>query len=173
MVAGVLQRTQGKGTFVHDRYARDRVISECRLGVVFNNEASLADFYHGQILEGARQSDLLVANADDPRVMAHSARFEGRTLTFGLSEGADVRATAVQHRGLDGVAATVTTPHGQVRVSTPLLGLGNLSNVLAAAAVASELGVSLDTIAERAASMRPAAHRGALLRLPGGITLID
>ncbi|HEV8377884.1 MAG TPA: GntR family transcriptional regulator [Tepidisphaeraceae bacterium] len=55
VMAGVLQRTQGKGTFVHDRYARDRVISECRLGVVFNNEASLADFYHGQILEGARQ----------------------------------------------------------------------------------------------------------------------
>src|SRR3954469_6994993 len=56
VVAGVLQRTQGKGTFVHDRYSRDRVISECRLGVVFNNEASLADFYHGQILEGARQA---------------------------------------------------------------------------------------------------------------------
>src|SRR5437762_562858 len=55
VMAGVLQRTQGKGTFVHDRYARDRVISECRLGVVFNQEASLADFYHGQILEGARR----------------------------------------------------------------------------------------------------------------------
>src|SRR4051812_1789562 len=54
VIAGVLQRTQGKGTFVHDRYARDRVISECRLGVVFNKEASLADFYHGQILEGVR-----------------------------------------------------------------------------------------------------------------------
>src|SRR5205807_10567707 len=55
VVAGVRQRTLGKGTFVHDRYSRDRVISECRLGVVFNNEASLADFYHGQILEGVRQ----------------------------------------------------------------------------------------------------------------------
>src|SRR5688500_14528637 len=56
VLAGVLQRTQGKGTFVHDRYARDRVVSECRIGVVFNKEASLADFYHGQILEGARQA---------------------------------------------------------------------------------------------------------------------
>jgi len=56
VLAGVLQRTQGKGTFVHDRYARDRVVSECRIGLVFNKEASLADFYHGQILEGARQA---------------------------------------------------------------------------------------------------------------------
>lgn len=54
--AGVLQRTQGKGTFVHDRYSKDRVISDCRLGLVFNKDASLADFYHGQILEGVRQA---------------------------------------------------------------------------------------------------------------------
>jgi UDP-N-acetylmuramoyl-tripeptide--D-alanyl-D-alanine ligase len=67
----------------------------------------------------------------------------------------------------------VTTPHGQAHLATSLLGLGNLSNVLAATAVAVELGIPLDVIAERAASMRPAAHRGALLRLPGGITLID
>jgi DNA-binding LacI/PurR family transcriptional regulator/DNA-binding transcriptional regulator YhcF (GntR family) len=54
--AGVLQRTQGKGTFVHDRYSKDRIISDCRLGLVFNKDASLADFYHGQILEGVRQA---------------------------------------------------------------------------------------------------------------------
>jgi GntR family transcriptional regulator, arabinose operon transcriptional repressor len=54
--AGVLQRTQGKGTFVHDRYSKDRIISDCRLGLVLNKDASLADFYHGQILEGVRQA---------------------------------------------------------------------------------------------------------------------
>src|SRR5204863_1374341 len=36
-----------------------------------------------------------------------------------------------------------------------------------------ELGVPLDAIGSRAARMRPAAHRGELLRLPGGVTLID
>jgi UDP-N-acetylmuramoyl-tripeptide--D-alanyl-D-alanine ligase len=146
-------------------------VGDAHLGF-FASADAIADA-KGEILEGARQADLLVANADDPRVMAHVPRFAGRTITFGVSDRADVRATGIQHRGLDGTAATVTTPHGQVHVSTPLLGLGNLSNVLAAAAVASELGISLDAIAERAATMRPAAHRGALLRLPGGVTLID
>ena len=127
----------------------------------------------GEILEGARGTDLLVANADDARVISHVSRFTGRTVTFGVSERADVRATDIQHRGLDGVAATMTTPRGHVHLSTSLLGLGNLSNVLAAAAVALDFGIPLDVIAERAASMRPAAHRGALLRLPGGVTLID
>jgi len=146
-------------------------VGDAHLGFFVSADA-IADA-KGEILEGARPSDLLVANADDPRVMAHSSRFAGRRITFGVSEGADVRATDVQHRGLDGVAANVSTPHGHIHLRTPLLGLGNLSNLLAATAVASELGVALDAIAERAGAMRPAAHRGALLRLPGGVTLID
>jgi UDP-N-acetylmuramoyl-tripeptide--D-alanyl-D-alanine ligase len=71
------------------------------------------------------------------------------------------------------MAATVTTPAGSIRMETPLLGAGNLLNLLAATAVATELGVPLEAIAERAATLRPAARRGELLRLPGGITLID
>ena len=146
-------------------------VGDAHLGF-FASADAIADA-KAEILERARPTDLLVANADDPRVMAHVPRFAGRTLTFGVSERADVRATDVEHRGLAGVAANVTTPRGEVHISSPLLGLGNLSNLLAAAAVASELGIALDTIAGRAASVRPAAHRGALLRLPGGITLID
>jgi UDP-N-acetylmuramoyl-tripeptide--D-alanyl-D-alanine ligase len=146
-------------------------VGDAHLGF-FASADAIADA-KGEILERARPTDLLVANADDPRVMAHASRFAGRTITFGVSDRADVRASGIQHRGLDGVAANVTTPQANVHMSTPLLGLGNLSNLLAATAVASELGVSLDAIAERAASMRPAAHRGELSRLPGGITLID
>lgn len=56
VAAGVLQRAQGRGTFVHDRYHdQTRTLSEYRVGLLFHREASLADFYHGAILEGARQ----------------------------------------------------------------------------------------------------------------------
>jgi UDP-N-acetylmuramoyl-tripeptide--D-alanyl-D-alanine ligase len=126
-----------------------------------------------EILEQGKPGDLLVANADDERIRAHAGRFAGRIRTFGISDAADYRASDVRHRGLDGMAATVTTPHGQVRVETPLLGTGNLLNLLAAAAVALEMGVPLGAVAERAAAMRPAVRRGELLRLAGGITLID
>ena len=54
---GVLQRSQGKGTFVHQRYLdRKETISNTRVGLVFHDEASLADYYHGQVLEGIRQA---------------------------------------------------------------------------------------------------------------------
>jgi UDP-N-acetylmuramoyl-tripeptide--D-alanyl-D-alanine ligase len=126
-----------------------------------------------EILEQARPGDLLVANADDERIRVRARQFSGRTLSFGVSDRADVRASRVQHRGLDGMAATITSPHGEVKVETPLLGMANLLNLLAAAAVALDMGVPAAAIAERAATMKPAAHRGELLRLPGGITLID
>ena len=70
-------------------------------------------------------------------------------------------------------AATVMTRVGTGTVTTPLLGTGNLSNVLAATAVALEFDVPLDVVVDCAARLGPARHRGELLRLPGGVTLID
>jgi UDP-N-acetylmuramoyl-tripeptide--D-alanyl-D-alanine ligase len=127
----------------------------------------------GEILEGARPADTLVANAGDPRVMARARAFGGRIVTFGVEVPADVEARSVERLGLDGTAATVRTSAGTARLTTPLLGLGNLANVLAGAAVAIELGVPLEEIVSRAAALKPAAHRGELLRLPGGITVVD
>ena len=78
-----------------------------------------------------------------------------------------------QIRGLDDAVANVITPAGNVQLQTPLLGRGNLANVLAATATAIHFGVPLDAIRERASRLTAASHRGELLRLPGGITIID
>src|SRR5688500_2486684 len=55
VASGVLQRSQGKGTFVHQRYF-DRKAIDTRIGLVFHREASIGDYYHGQIFEGVRQA---------------------------------------------------------------------------------------------------------------------
>jgi UDP-N-acetylmuramoyl-tripeptide--D-alanyl-D-alanine ligase len=146
-------------------------VGDAHLGFFASRDA-IADA-KAEILEQARPSDVLVVNADDPFVMARATSFPGTTITFGFIGRADVRARDVQDRGLDGTAATVSTPNGDVHIETPLLGMGNLANVLAATAAAAALDVPLDAIAERAAAMKPASHRGELLRLPGGITLLD
>jgi LacI family transcriptional regulator len=57
VASGVLRRSQGRGTFVHHRYHdKTRSVSTCRVGLVFHREASLADYYHSQVLEGVRQA---------------------------------------------------------------------------------------------------------------------
>jgi UDP-N-acetylmuramoyl-tripeptide--D-alanyl-D-alanine ligase len=79
----------------------------------------------------------------------------------------------VEDLGLDGSRARVTTPSGAVAVTTPLVGRGHLANVLAAVATATRFDVPLEAIAARAATLRPAAHRGEVLRLPGGVSVVD
>ena len=71
------------------------------------------------------------------------------------------------------ISARITTRHGSGELTTPLVGRGNLANVLAATAVAEEFGVTLETIAQVAATLRPSAHRGEIVRLRSGITIID
>ena len=126
-----------------------------------------------EILEGASADTLLVSNADDARVVARVDRFAGRRVSFGVAPEATVRASAIEDRGLDGMKAVISTPAGEREMTTPLLGRGNLANVLAAIAVSTELGVPLEEIASRVARLSPASRRGAVTRLRAGIRLID
>jgi UDP-N-acetylmuramoyl-tripeptide--D-alanyl-D-alanine ligase len=126
-----------------------------------------------EILEHAAADHILVANADDPRVISRARAFPGRTVTFGIENDAEIAASDVQLRGLEGTSAAVRTPAGDFRLETSLLGSGNLSNVLAAVAVGVTFDVPVDAMATRIRSLRPAHHRGEVLRLPGGVTLID
>ncbi len=55
--SGILERAQGRGTFVHERYfERKTIAAAVRVGLVFHREASLADYYHGQILGGVHRA---------------------------------------------------------------------------------------------------------------------
>jgi UDP-N-acetylmuramoyl-tripeptide--D-alanyl-D-alanine ligase len=138
----------------------------------FASQDAIADA-KAEILEHATSVTLLMANADDPRVMARVPEFVGRVVTFGESAHADVRAERVEDLGIDGMRVRVHTEKGTADLRVPLLGRGNLANVLAATAVATEMGVPLEHITGRAANLKPAHHRGSVVRLSRNITLVD
>lgn len=76
VVTGVLDRKQGRGTFVIEPSERTgkklRIRKKCRISLVFHRESSVADYYHGQIVEGLRQAaqehaaDLMIRHFDSP-----------------------------------------------------------------------------------------------------------
>jgi UDP-N-acetylmuramoyl-tripeptide--D-alanyl-D-alanine ligase len=146
-------------------------VGDAHLGF-FASPDAIADA-KAEILERAGPENVLVSNADDPRIVARARGFAGRTLTFGTTEGATVRAVDVEDRGVAGMRARMRTPAGERTIETPLLGRGNLSNVLAAAAVALDAGIELDDIVPAIARLQPAERRGAVRRLRDGITLVD
>ncbi|MDO8678778.1 MAG: UDP-N-acetylmuramoyl-tripeptide--D-alanyl-D-alanine ligase [Acidobacteriota bacterium] len=146
-------------------------VGEAHIGH-FGSADAIADA-KAEILENASSDDVLVANADDARVMARVPAFAGRRITFGLAEGAEVRAVDVEDLGLAGSRARLITSQGERELRVALLGRGHLSNVLGATAVALEMGVDLDHVVATAATLQPSARRGAVLRLPKGVTVID
>jgi UDP-N-acetylmuramoyl-tripeptide--D-alanyl-D-alanine ligase len=83
-----------------------------------------------------------------------------------------VRALAVRDLGIDGTVAVVRTPIGEAEIRTPLPGTANLSNVLAAAAVAIRFDVPLSDVVERAARLKPVARRGEVIR-GRRVTIVD
>ena len=146
-------------------------VGDAHLGF-FPSPDAIADA-KAEILEGAAPNTLLVFNADDPLVAARAASFRGRVLTFGLAPAASVRAVDIEDRGISGMRARVITPAGDARLDSPLLGRGNLMNVLAATAVALDFDVPLDEVADRTSRLSASDRRGAVHRLRDGIVLID
>ena len=105
-------------------------VGEAHVGF-FASVDAIADA-KAEIFERATRATLLIANADDARIVARLPRFAGRVVTFGIDRDADVRATDVVDRGVDGMQARITTPEGRADMTTPLLGRANLANILAA-----------------------------------------
>jgi len=146
-------------------------VGEAHLGF-FSSVDAIADA-KAELLEGSTMSTVLVVNGDDDRITARTRSFAGQKLTFGVELPADVQAFDVADRGIDGTSANVATPVGSFKLATPLVGRGNLANVLAATAVGVSFEVPLAAMAERAAQLKPASHRGDVVRLARNTVIID
>lgn len=97
---------------------------------------------------------------EDPVIRSLMPRFERRTLTYGLSDRADVWAERIVEEGLQ-TRFELCWQAGQarqpVRLNAP--GRHNVLNALAAATVALRLGVSPDAIARALAQFRGVGRR--------------
>jgi len=125
-----------------------------------------------ELPESLPRQGFAIFNADDPLVLTMADRTRAHPLTYGTADDADVRASAIESRGLDGVSFRLHHDGASVDVQTKLPGRHIVSNALAAAAVGIADGFSLDEVASalRAADvpLRIIVHRA-----KGGGTIID
>jgi len=129
-----------------------------------------------ELVEALPADGFAILNADDPRVARMRDRTSARTITYGFSSAADVRAVDIVSNGQDGMAFTLVVPDGAAHmtayVATPALGRHGVHNGLAAAAVGMAAGLELDEIAAGLGDGWQAAHRDQLVRIPG-LTILD
>jgi len=125
-----------------------------------------------EILEGLRPGGTAVLNGDDPRLRRIGERFTGRTVWFGRDRSFDV--SAERWRGTAfGMRFDLRVAGRSLDVALPLAGPHFVENFLAAAAAAHVLGIPPETIADKALRLKPARHRGELLRLGHGVLVLD
>ena len=152
------------------------------IAVVGNLEFDHADIYADfeEIRTAVRrlvtlvpQRGLLVLGADSPAAFEMREDAPCRVTTFGLAETADWRATAVE----PAAAGTTFTMrhHGEpvAVVRVPLVGEFNVRNVLAACAVAADVGLDATTIAASVARFAGVRRRLEIRGRERDVTVYD
>jgi UDP-N-acetylmuramoyl-tripeptide--D-alanyl-D-alanine ligase len=144
--------------------ARLAEIARPEIGVVTNVGHAHVEFFDSiegvaaakrELIEGLRPSGVAVLNADDERVARFRERHPGRSITFGFSQGADVRAEAAEL----GESGSRFRALG-VDYQTGLTGKHAVMNLLAAIAVAQVFEIAPERLREPVASFATGKMRG-------------
>jgi UDP-N-acetylmuramoyl-tripeptide--D-alanyl-D-alanine ligase len=128
----------------------------------------------GELPAALPPGGVALLNADDPRVLAMADRTAARVVTFGRGGGATVRAADVQVDDQGRAGFTLVTPDGSAPVRLRLVGEHNVTNALAAAALAGELGLPAAAAAEGLSAAVPRSRwRMEVTERPDGVTVIN
>src|SRR5215212_6959070 len=138
------------------------------LGTIENVAAAKAE-----LIEGLKPEGTAILNADDALVMQMREKHQGRTLTFGIDNVADVSATKIDTRTLGKIDFRLRTPLGEAQASLHMSGRHNLSNALAASAVGTAFSIPPEEIAAALRTARPPKMRGEVFDFAAGFTVID
>ncbi len=112
-----------------------------------------------ELVEALGERGTAVLNADDARVAAFAGAHKGRTILYGQSLAAQVRAEDVEYARADG-SPGVRFRVGTTRLESALTGRHSVSNVLAGIAVAGVYGIPPDRLQEKIQHLTPGKMRG-------------
>jgi UDP-N-acetylmuramoyl-tripeptide--D-alanyl-D-alanine ligase len=165
--AGVLEMGMNHAGEIRELAA----IAAPQIGVVTNVGYAHVEFFDSiegvaaakrELIEGLPRDGVAVLNGDDPRVLRFRDGHPGRSLTFGFSACAQVRAEAAKY----GTAGTSFRALG-VDFETGLTGRHAVLNLLAAIAVAQVFGISPERLREPVRSFAVGQMRGEKLEHNG------
>lgn len=131
-----------------------------------------------ELIDNLPKNGLAVLNQDDEQIRKNTASVKVRALTYAIDnigEGenrVDYWAEDICFSA-QGMSFTLKSKKGNVvSMRTQLLGKHNIYNILAAVAVAVDLGMDYNAIARAVAAVPPVPHR-LVLKRAGNFTIID
>lgn len=152
------------------------------VSVITNVNPVHLEFFHSlegiaqakrEILEGTKKGGIAVLNGDDPMVWKIARDWKGGTITFGLSPGCDVRASAIQRMGPEGMEFNLHIETRKEKVRFLFLYEDYLYDLLAAVGACQAFRIPFESIVQRIPHLRPFSGRGNFILLGRRIKLID
>lgn len=126
----------------------------------------------GELLDNLKSDATAVLNADDDHFSILKNKFNGRLLTFGIDNKADVTASDIR-QGKEYSDLTITAAGTGINVRLRAVGTHNVYNALAAAAAAIAVGVPIDAVKYGLDDFLPVAGRSEIKKLEGRTVLAD
>jgi UDP-N-acetylmuramoyl-tripeptide--D-alanyl-D-alanine ligase len=126
----------------------------------------------GELVESLPPGGTACLNFDDPHVMSMARRAPGDVITYGLSEGAELRGVDVVEAGIQGVRLRLRRRGEMAATRVPIPGRPGIWTALAAAAAALAEGLTLGDVADGLAGIEAPTR---LVPRPGrnGSTVLD
>ena len=144
------------------------VIGRAHLETVGSSEGVLAGKW--ELVEFLGKEGIAFLNGDDPRLMEKKSDAGCSVVTFGTGPGLDVRAERVRQDPAAVFDLVVGGARREVRLPVP--GIFNVTNALAAAAVALWERVPLPDVARALGTFTPPAQRMQVRRRPDGALFV-
>ena len=130
----------------------------------------------GEILDSLTMEGIAVLNGDDPNVgqwIARSAHCRQILFSANGNKAMTYRAEDISLNDKGQVSFRLLGPRGEVIITLQLLGVHNVANALAAAAVALEAGATLEDVRTGLAALKPVPGRLVSMQGLGNSLLID
>ncbi|MEJ2718338.1 MAG: alanine racemase [Deltaproteobacteria bacterium] len=147
------------------------VISKAHIGGLGTLDHTLEE--KRKLFRHLTRDSFLVVNADDPLSASLLSSLDCKIVSFGLSDGADVRATDLVALPEKGHRFRIRVFGTEIPVMLPVPGHFNVLNALAAAASATLLGASPDAIRKGLEEFHPSPMRLEIHTTVTGVTLIN
>ena len=128
----------------------------------------------GELIASLPASGVAVLNGDDVLVSEQAARTSARTVLFGRSESCQVRARSIRLDEQARASFTLAIGDEQAAIGLQLAGEHFVDNALAVAAVAHELGMGIDQIAQGLSAARISSRwRMEISVTADGVTIVN
>ncbi|MGN0963096.1 MAG: UDP-N-acetylmuramoyl-tripeptide--D-alanyl-D-alanine ligase [Clostridia bacterium] len=127
-----------------------------------------------ELIDALPADGVAVLNFDDEAIRANAHRMKGKVISYGIhGDDLDFWAEKIRYNNR-GMEFVLHSKNGAaVEMRTRLLGVHNVYNIVGAAAMANELGVSFKQMKRAVSALAPVEHRLELKTTANGLHIID